>query len=59
MAALDLDLQVHLGRRRNIPAHAPVSKSVHSEKKKDIQGLRWCPDPVAFVPLQFFLLIFY
>ena len=58
MTAFHLDLDPHLGRRRNTSAYAQALGGTCCDEMKDILGLGWCPGSVV-LPLQFSLLISY
>lgn len=57
MTTFHLDLNAHLGTRRNISTYAQASASTHFKGTKDIRALDWCPGLVV-CRRHFSLLIF-
>ena len=49
-----LDLDAHLGCRRNTSTHTGPSVCMHNETTRDIRALGWCPDAVT-IPQFYFL----
>ena len=58
MTTFHLDLDPHLGRRRNTSVYTQALGGTWYDETKDILALRWCPGSIV-LPLQFSLLTSY